>query len=151
MFDFENLEVYKKAKAFNAIVGKMILTDLSLDGTTKNQLRRASLSIVLNIAEGSSRFSKQALEIFEVSPEQYTDYLAKNAFHILWPADTTVINWVESLISLKAINATLIYFASRHHGSKVALKHLDAALRAMKKVTEEAEDQSRKTATTNLF
>jgi len=58
MFDFENLEVYKKAKAFNAIVGKMILTNLSLDGTTKNQLRRASLSIVLNIAEGSRRFSK---------------------------------------------------------------------------------------------
>jgi hypothetical protein len=94
---------------------------------------------------------EQALEIFEVSPEQYTDYLAKNALHILWPTDTTVINWVESLISLKAINATLIYFASRHHGSKVALKHLDAALRAMKKVTEEAEDQSRKTATTNLL
>ena len=58
MFDFENLEVYKKAKAFNAIVGKIILTNPSLDGTTKNQLRRASLSIVLNIAEGTSRFSK---------------------------------------------------------------------------------------------
>ncbi|MCO5948308.1 four helix bundle protein [Mucilaginibacter flavidus] len=58
MFDFENLEVYKKAKAFNSVVGKMILTNPSLDGTTKNQLRRASLSIVLNIAEGTSRFSK---------------------------------------------------------------------------------------------
>jgi hypothetical protein len=44
MFDFENLEVYKKAKAFNSVVGKMILTNPSLDGTTKNQLRRASLS-----------------------------------------------------------------------------------------------------------
>lgn len=58
MFDFENLEVYKKAKAFNSVVGKMVLTIGSLDGTTKNQLRRASLSIVLNIAEGTSRFSK---------------------------------------------------------------------------------------------
>jgi four helix bundle protein len=58
MFDFENLEVYKKAKAFNSIVCKTILTINVLDTVTKNQLRRASLSIVLNIAEGSSRFSK---------------------------------------------------------------------------------------------
>jgi four helix bundle protein len=58
MFDFENLEVYKKAKAFNAIVCKVILISGLLDSTTKNQLKRASLSIVLNIAEGTSRFSK---------------------------------------------------------------------------------------------
>jgi four helix bundle protein len=58
MFDFENLEVYKKAKAFNSTVTKTILQIETLDGVTKNQLRRASLSIVLNIAEGISRFSK---------------------------------------------------------------------------------------------
>jgi four helix bundle protein len=29
-----------------------------LDSVTKNQLKRASLSIVLNISEGTSRFSK---------------------------------------------------------------------------------------------
>jgi four helix bundle protein len=58
MFDFENLEVYKKAKAFNSIVSKTILAGGLLDSTTKNQLRRVSLSIVLNIAEGTSRFSK---------------------------------------------------------------------------------------------
>jgi len=57
-FDFENLEVYKKAKAFNSVVRKTILIPGSLDAATKNQLRRASLSIVLNIAEGTSRFSK---------------------------------------------------------------------------------------------
>ena len=58
MFDFENLEVYKKAKAFNSIIRRTILIPGSLDAATKNQLRRAALSIVLNIAEGSSRFSK---------------------------------------------------------------------------------------------
>jgi four helix bundle protein len=58
MFDFENLEVYKKAKSFNSIVGKTLLAMSSMDGVTRNQLRRASLSIVLNIAEGTSRFSK---------------------------------------------------------------------------------------------
>ena len=58
MFDFENLEVYKKAKAFNSVIRRTILIPGSLDAATKNQLRRAALSIVLNIAEGSSRFSK---------------------------------------------------------------------------------------------
>ena len=58
MFDFEYLEVYKKAKAFNLVVTNSVLKIETLDGVTKNQLRRASLSIVLNIAEGTSRFSK---------------------------------------------------------------------------------------------
>jgi four helix bundle protein len=58
MFDFENLEVYKKAKACNSIVTKTILKIETLDSVTKNQLRRASLIVVLNIAEGTSRFSK---------------------------------------------------------------------------------------------
>ena len=58
MFDFENLEVYKKAKAFNSIIRNSILIPGTLDAATKNQLRRAALSIVLNIAEGTSRFSK---------------------------------------------------------------------------------------------
>lgn len=58
MFDFENLEVYKKAKAFNVTVSRSVLKIETLDGVTKNQLRRAALSVVLNIAEGTSRFSK---------------------------------------------------------------------------------------------
>ena len=58
MFDFEKLDVYQKANIFNAEVYNYIRSNKHLDPTTKNQLRRASLSIMLNIAEGSSRFSK---------------------------------------------------------------------------------------------
>ncbi len=58
MFDFEKLDVYQKAKAFNKEVFKFIRTSKTIDSVSKNQLRRASLSIVLNIAEGTSRFSK---------------------------------------------------------------------------------------------
>jgi four helix bundle protein len=58
MFDFEKLDVYQKAKAFNKEVLKYIATTDRLNRTTKDQLQRASLSIMLNIAEGSSRFSK---------------------------------------------------------------------------------------------
>lgn len=57
MFDFEKLDVYQKAKSFNREVLKFIVKN-DLNGATKNQLQRASLSIVLNVAEGSSRFSK---------------------------------------------------------------------------------------------
>ena len=58
MFDFEKLEVYKKAKAFNKDVLVLMKNTKSIDVVTKNQLRRASLSIVLNFAEGTGLFSK---------------------------------------------------------------------------------------------
>lgn len=57
MFDFEKLEVYKKSKAFNSSI-RQFIQDVKLDPTTKDQLRRASFSVVLNLAEGSGRFSK---------------------------------------------------------------------------------------------
>ncbi len=57
MFDFEKLIVYEKSKDFNKRVNLFLRTQ-ELDRTTKDQLRRASFSIMLNIAEGSGRYSK---------------------------------------------------------------------------------------------
>lgn len=57
MFEFQNLEVYKKVKAFH-LDCKNIILDNQLDNYVKDQLGRASFSIVLNIAEGSGKFSK---------------------------------------------------------------------------------------------
>jgi len=57
MFEFEKLDVYKKAKTFNTGIREFIKNS-KLDSTTRDQLRRASFSIVLNLAEGSGRFSK---------------------------------------------------------------------------------------------
>ena len=57
MFDFEKLIAYTKAKIFNLQIKKDILGIESLERNIKDQLRRASLSIVLNIAESTSRFS----------------------------------------------------------------------------------------------
>jgi four helix bundle protein len=57
MFEFQNLEVYKKAKFFN-VETNLLLKEIQPNKFVVDQLSRASFSIVLNIAEGSSRFSK---------------------------------------------------------------------------------------------
>ena len=57
MFDFQKLEVYKKAKLFHSSCKKLIQEN-KFDNFVKDQLGRASFSIPLNIAEGSGKFSK---------------------------------------------------------------------------------------------
>lgn len=58
MFDFEKLLTYQKAKFFNREVQNFLVNSTNFDRTTKDQLRRASISIMLNIAEGTGRFTK---------------------------------------------------------------------------------------------
>lgn len=53
MFEFEKLVVYTNAKTFNTEVLKLMSENPGLDGVTRNQLRRAAYSILLNIAEVS--------------------------------------------------------------------------------------------------
>jgi four helix bundle protein len=57
MFDFEKLTVYQQTKSLNKEILKF-LKETKLDPFLKDQLKRASISIVLNIAEGSGKFSK---------------------------------------------------------------------------------------------
>jgi four helix bundle protein len=58
MFDFEKLEVYHKAKALNKEVLQFLRENRLLDNYLRDQLKRASISIITNIAEGSGKFSK---------------------------------------------------------------------------------------------
>jgi four helix bundle protein len=65
MFDFCKLDVYQKAKSFCKMMNKLVSSG-NFDRTTNDQLRRASFSIMLNIAEGSSRFSNKDRKNFMV-------------------------------------------------------------------------------------
>lgn len=58
MFDFEKLSVYKKAKNLNKEILLFLKENKSTDYYIRDQLKRASISIVINIAEGSGKFSK---------------------------------------------------------------------------------------------
>jgi len=58
MFDFEKLDVYRKAKVLNRDVLGLLRGNKDIDSYIKDQLRRASISVVINIAEGSGKFSK---------------------------------------------------------------------------------------------
>ena len=67
MFPYENLEVYKKAYLTNQKVYRMLKGNKSIPGYAKDQLGRASLSIVLNIAEGSAKFSNKDRRSFYIT------------------------------------------------------------------------------------
>ena len=56
MFEFQQLAVYRKAKSFNETVYEY-LNSANPSRIARDQLARASFSVVLNIAEGSGRFS----------------------------------------------------------------------------------------------
>ena len=60
VFDFEKLEVYKKAMALTARVFQLTRTlPREYQFSVADQLRRASLSILNNLAEGSGKLSKK--------------------------------------------------------------------------------------------
>ena len=86
MFDFQKLNVYHKAQDSVKDIADL-LADKQLDRVISNQLKRASLSIVLNIAEGSSRFSNKDRRNFLVIARgsafecvAVMEYLLKNKF-----------------------------------------------------------------------
>ncbi len=58
MFDFEKLSVYSKSKLLNKNILNLLRNNKLIDSYIRDQLRRASISSVINIAEGSGKFSK---------------------------------------------------------------------------------------------
>lgn len=58
MFDFEKLEVYQVVKEANTSTFRLVNALKEIDGFVAEQWKRASLSSLLNLAEGTGRMSK---------------------------------------------------------------------------------------------
>jgi four helix bundle protein len=67
MFAYEKLEVYNKAYQTNQKVYGVLKVNHTIPPYVKSQLGRASLSIMLNIAEGSAKFSKRDRRNFYIT------------------------------------------------------------------------------------
>ncbi|MHA1691986.1 MAG: four helix bundle protein [Candidatus Heimdallarchaeaceae archaeon] len=57
MYNFQNLIVYKKAKTSNTEVYRLVRNNRNIDKYIESQLKRASISVVTNIAEGTGKSS----------------------------------------------------------------------------------------------
>jgi hypothetical protein len=78
MFSFEGLIVYKKAFEANQKVYRLLKENRVIPLYVKNQLGRASLSIMLNIAEGSAKFGDRDRRNFYITAR----VLYLNALHL---------------------------------------------------------------------
>ena len=67
MFPYEKLEVYKKAYSTNQKVYRHLKGNKNIPAYFRDQLGRATLSIMLNIAEGSAKFSERDRRNFYVT------------------------------------------------------------------------------------
>jgi len=65
MFDFEKLIAYQKARDINKKIQKLLI-DRKISIFLKDQLYRASVSMVINIAEGTGKLSKNDRKNFYV-------------------------------------------------------------------------------------
>ncbi len=57
MFDFEKLDVYQVIRNNNSKVLKFVFSHSTLDLYLKDQWKRSTLSILLNLAEGTGRMT----------------------------------------------------------------------------------------------
>jgi len=55
MFDFEKLDVYQVVKNYSSKILKFIFSHPTIDSYIQEQWKRSTLSIILNLAEGTGR------------------------------------------------------------------------------------------------
>lgn len=66
MFEFQKLDVYQKTRLLNKAIFRFLKENPAINRNIRDQWTRATLSIPLNIAEGSSRFAKKEKRHFYI-------------------------------------------------------------------------------------
>ena len=66
MFDFEKLEVYQKIRQLNKDLLPIIFERQSINPYVMDQLKRASLSVMLNLSEGTGRMTPEDKKQFYI-------------------------------------------------------------------------------------
>jgi len=67
MFGFQRLDAYRAATEFLGVTSKLVAKVPKGHGDLVDQLRRGSLSIPLNIAEGSGKFTRDAVRFYTIA------------------------------------------------------------------------------------
>ncbi|HLF33094.1 MAG TPA: four helix bundle protein [Cyclobacteriaceae bacterium] len=66
MFDFEKLDVYQLSRSVIADTFRLLGKRNAVDYTLRDQWKRASVSVILNLAEGTGRMSRADKKHFYV-------------------------------------------------------------------------------------
>ena len=67
MFGFQRLDVYRASSELLGLTSKLVARVPKGHGDLIDQLRRATLSIPLNIAEGSGKFSRDSVRFYAIA------------------------------------------------------------------------------------
>lgn len=66
MFDYESLKVFEKAREANRQVLLYLLRHRRIDFFIQDQLKRAAISVIINIAEGTAYITKASRRKFYI-------------------------------------------------------------------------------------
>ncbi len=91
MFDFEKLEVYQLMQQTNLKTLKLLYSNSKIDQEYREQWKRASLSMLLNLVEGTGRFSiadKKHFMTMSRSSVFECVALLKSAAEMQWVSDS---------------------------------------------------------------
>ena len=67
MFGFQRLDAYRAATEFLGVTWRIVGRIPKGHGEIVDQLRRAALSVPLNIAEGSGKFNRDAVRFYTIA------------------------------------------------------------------------------------